>query len=88
MNYIKDSFTKEPQRILWIYGPKSTGKTTLIKTITNLLIKKNKKVLLAAPTGRAAKRLNEATGVEAKTIHRLLDYQQLLRQPNQKNLLP
>ena len=49
-----------------------TGKTTLIKGIISLL-KTGMKVVLAAPTGRAAKRMTEASGTEAKTIHRLLE---------------
>ena len=56
-----------------ITGGPGTGKTTIIKTIIDLYEEKNKKVVLAAPTGRAAKRMNEATGHEAKTIHRLLE---------------
>lgn len=58
--------------VLVITGGPGTGKTTTINTIINMLRKDNKDVVLAAPTGRAAKRMTEATGVEAKTIHRLL----------------
>lgn len=58
--------------VLIITGGPGTGKTTTINTILRLLAKEEKEVLLAAPTGRAAKRMTEATGVEAKTIHRLL----------------
>ena len=54
-------------------GGPGTGKTTTIKSILRLLEAKGKRVLLAAPTGRAAKRLAETTGREAKTIHRLLE---------------
>ena len=50
-----------------------TGKTTLIKGIIALIQKQDMKIVLAAPTGRAAKRMTEATGCEAKTIHRLLE---------------
>ena len=60
-------------RVLIITGGPGVGKTTLVKSI--LLILRSKKVccLLCAPTGRAAKRLSETTGSEAKTIHRLLE---------------
>lgn len=57
-----------------ITGGPGTGKTTLIKTILHILKKAGLEVMLAAPTGRAAKRLSEATGAPAKTIHRLLGY--------------
>lgn len=59
--------------VLIITGGPGTGKTTIIKSIINLLNKEGYKVALAAPTGRAAKRMTEATGFEAKTIHRLLE---------------
>jgi exodeoxyribonuclease V alpha subunit len=59
--------------VLVITGGPGTGKTTIIKTIIKVLTEMKKKVLLAAPTGRAAKRMQEATGYEAKTIHRLLE---------------
>jgi len=55
-----------------ITGGPGTGKTTIIKFIINLYKNENKKVVLCAPTGRAAKRMSEATGEEATTIHRLL----------------
>lgn len=58
--------------VLVITGGPGTGKTTVIKAILSLLKKRGASVELAAPTGRAAKRLEEATGMEAKTIHRLL----------------
>lgn len=58
--------------VLVITGGPGTGKTTTINTIINILSKEGYKIELAAPTGRAAKRMSEATGVEAKTIHRLL----------------
>lgn len=54
-------------------GGPGTGKTTTIRTIIEFFVKRNCDVLLAAPTGRAAKRMEEATGYEAKTIHRLLE---------------
>jgi exodeoxyribonuclease V alpha subunit len=53
-------------------GGPGTGKTTSMRALIRLLQARNKKVALAAPTGRAAKRLSEATGIEAKTLHRLL----------------
>ena len=56
-----------------ITGGPGTGKTTIINCILELLSDENE-VLLCAPTGRAAKRMTEATGAEAKTIHRLLEY--------------
>ena len=58
--------------VLIITGGPGTGKTTTINTILRLLQKREQEVVLAAPTGRAAKRMTEATGLEAKTIHRLL----------------
>lgn len=59
--------------ILVITGGPGTGKTTTINTILRILKKQDTEVVLAAPTGRAAKRMTEATGVEAQTIHRLLE---------------
>ncbi|MCR4435146.1 MAG: ATP-dependent RecD-like DNA helicase [Clostridiales bacterium] len=56
-----------------ITGGPGTGKTTIIKSIIMLLHREGCEVALAAPTGRAAKRMTEATGYEAKTIHRLLE---------------
>lgn len=56
-----------------ITGGPGTGKTTIIKSIIDLYETKNKKVVLCAPTGRAAKRMTEATNKEAKTLHRLLE---------------
>lgn len=50
-----------------------TGKTTIIKTIIDIYEKKGKKVVLCAPTGRAAKRMTETTGKDASTLHRLLE---------------
>ena len=58
--------------ILIVSGGPGTGKTTTINTIIRYLRSENFSVLLAAPTGRAAKRMTEATGFEAMTIHRLL----------------
>lgn len=62
-------------RCLIITGGPGVGKTTILHTILTILRSKEIKVVLAAPTGRAAKRLNESTGLEAKTLHRLLEYQ-------------
>ncbi|MBR1583943.1 MAG: ATP-dependent RecD-like DNA helicase [Clostridia bacterium] len=59
------------QGLLVITGGPGTGKTTIINCILSLL---GQGVLLAAPTGRAAKRMSEATGHEAKTLHRLLEF--------------
>ena len=60
--------------LLIVTGGPGTGKTTTINSIINLFEDQNFKILLAAPTGRAAKRMSEATGRQAKTIHRLLEY--------------
>lgn len=60
--------------VLVITGGPGTGKTTIINSILDILEEMDEEVLLAAPTGRAAKRMAEATGREAKTIHRLLEY--------------
>lgn len=56
-----------------ITGGPGTGKTTIIKCIIDILKRKNLSYVLAAPTGRAAKRITETTGENAKTIHRLLE---------------
>lgn len=57
-----------------ITGGPGTGKTTIIKAILRIFQPLHAKIVLAAPTGRAAKRMSEATGLEAKTVHRLLEY--------------
>ena len=62
------------EKVVVITGGPGTGKTTLIRGIVEILGHKEQKVVLAAPTGRAAKRLAEATGLAAKTIHRLLEF--------------
>ena len=59
--------------LLIITGGPGTGKTTTINTIIHYFDQEDMEILLAAPTGRAAKRMTEATGYEAKTIHRLLE---------------
>lgn len=58
---------------LIITGGPGTGKTTTLKAIIDVFEKLEKKIYLAAPTGRAAKRMKEATGRDASTIHKLLD---------------
>lgn len=62
-------------RLTVLTGGPGTGKTTTVRTILQLCRQNGQRVLLAAPTGRAAKRLAETTGQEAKTIHRLLEFQ-------------
>ncbi|WP_254217219.1 ATP-dependent RecD-like DNA helicase [Synechococcus sp. CCY 9618] len=61
-------------KLLVITGGPGVGKTTLINAILRILAAKKLRILLCAPTGRAAKRMGEATGLEAKTIHRLLEF--------------
>ena len=61
-------------KVLVITGGPGTGKTTLVNSILKILAAKQLDILLAAPTGRAAKRMTETTGREAKTIHRLLKF--------------
>ncbi len=63
-------------KISVITGGPGVGKTTIVNSIVKILQAKKGKVLLAAPTGRAAKRMSEATGAPAQTIHRLLRYGQ------------
>ena len=60
-------------KVLVITGGPGVGKTTLVNAILKILAAKGVEIALAAPTGRAAKRLTETTGIEAKTIHRLLE---------------
>ncbi len=62
-------------RVLIITGGPGVGKTTILNTILKILTARGIKAVLAAPTGRAARRLGESTGLEAKTMHRLLEYQ-------------
>lgn len=61
------------QPVMVLTGGPGTGKTTAISAIIHLLSQMGEKVALAAPTGRAAKRMSDLTGVEAKTVHRLLE---------------
>src|SRR5262245_8989267 len=60
-------------KVLVMTGGPGVGKTTIVKVILRILAAKRVRLLLCAPTGRAAKRMSEATGFEAKTIHRLLE---------------
>ena len=60
-------------KVLVITGGPGVGKTTIVNSILRILAAKDVRILLCAPTGRAAKRMTEATGIEAKTIHRLLE---------------
>jgi exodeoxyribonuclease V alpha subunit len=60
-------------KVLVVTGGPGVGKTTIVNSILRILSAKAVKLLLCAPTGRAAKRMKEATGMEAKTIHRLLE---------------
>ena len=61
-------------RVLVVTGGPGTGKTTLVRGLTEILAAKDKAIMLAAPTGRAAKRLAQATGRDARTIHRMLEF--------------
>ncbi|MFC3167820.1 SF1B family DNA helicase RecD2 [Paracoccus fontiphilus] len=61
-------------KVTVITGGPGVGKTTIVNAILRILAAKGVKLLLAAPTGRAAKRMTETTGLEAKTIHRLLEF--------------
>lgn len=71
----KDAIRRVIQKkVVLITGGPGTGKTTIIKGILEIMSIKKYKTLMCAPTGRAAKRITETTGVEAKTIHRLLEY--------------
>jgi len=71
INAIKTAFS---EKMLIITGGPGTGKTTTLKGIIQLFQTFDKKIMLAAPTGRAAKRMAEVIGLEAKTIHRLLEF--------------
>jgi exodeoxyribonuclease V alpha subunit len=63
------------QQVLIITGGPGVGKTTLVRTLLCIHQAAEKKIVLAAPTGRAARRLQESAGIEAKTLHRLLESQ-------------
>jgi exodeoxyribonuclease V alpha subunit len=62
------------KKIMVITGGPGTGKTTIINAVLKIFSRLGVRALLAAPTGRAAKRMSETSGHEAKTIHRLLEY--------------
>ncbi len=66
-------FAINDNNVTIITGGPGTGKTTIIKSIIDIYEEKGYKVVLAAPTGRAAKRMTETTGKEASTLHRLLE---------------
>ncbi len=68
---VQTAYTK---KVSILTGGPGTGKSTSIRALLMLLRKRGIEVALAAPTGRAAKRLSEATGVRAKTLHRLLEF--------------
>jgi len=72
-------------KVAVLTGGPGTGKTTAMRTVIRLLEAKKYSYALAAPTGRAAKRLAEATGREAKTIHRLLEFKPQKGQQFQRN---
>lgn len=74
-------------KIMVLTGGPGTGKTTTLKGILEMYEKMNLRVLLAAPTGRAAKRMSESTGRTASTIHRLLEWQEGMFTRNQANPL-
>ena len=75
-------------KFMVITGGPGVGKTTIINTIIKILGRDKLNILLCAPTGRAAKRLSEATGMEAKTIHRLLEFDPFLRDFRRGNSYP
>src|SRR5205823_2620778 len=62
------------QKVIVVTGGPGTGKTTIVRGILEVFAAKAMRCGLCAPTGRAAKRLTETTGKEAKTIHRLLEF--------------
>jgi exodeoxyribonuclease V alpha subunit len=76
-------------KALVITGGPGVGKTTIVKSIIRIILAKKIGILLCAPTGRAAKRLSEAAGLEAKTIHRLLEYDPMINgfKRSKENLL-
>lgn len=69
-----------------ITGGPGTGKTTIIKTVINIYKSLGKKTVLCAPTGRAAKRMTEATGEDAKTLHRLLEIGKVVEERPNPNM--
>jgi exodeoxyribonuclease V alpha subunit len=77
-------------KVMILTGGPGTGKTMTTRVITALWKAMSKKIALAAPTGRAAKRMSEMTGLEAKTLHRLLEFDPAKRgfKRDLENLLP
>jgi exodeoxyribonuclease V alpha subunit len=73
-NQIKALKCALDEKLLVITGGPGTGKTTIINALLKILSRIGVKIMLAAPTGRAAKRLSETTGFDARTIHRLLEF--------------
>lgn len=73
-NQIKAIAWAVKNKVMVITGGPGTGKTTIINAVLKIFARLKAAIMLAAPTGRAAKRMTEATGFEAKTIHRLLEY--------------
>ena len=74
--------------VMILTGGPGTGKTTTLKGIISLFKKRGLHIALAAPTGRAAKRMTEVTGMEAKTIHRLLEVEWGDGKPARRDLQP
>lgn len=72
-------------KFMVITGGPGVGKTTIINSIIKILAAKKLRILLAAPTGRAAKRMSESTGLESKTLHRLLEFDPLERRFKRDN---
>lgn len=70
----KAVYTAASSKVMVLTGGPGTGKTTILNAIIKVFQEARARILLAAPTGRAAKRMSEASGMEAKTIHRLLEY--------------
>ena len=77
-------------KVLVITGGPGTGKTTIVKAVLTIFSKLQVRIMLAAPTGRAAKRLGEVAGLGARTIHRMLEYspQKGSFRRNEKSPLP
>ena len=68
--------------VMVLTGGPGTGKTTVVKALISIFGSMGEKVVLAAPTGRAAKRMSEATGQEAKTVHRMLEMERTISGEN------
>ena len=71
---LRDRFQRAGVYVVSLVSSPGAGKTTIINAIIRIYQRAGQRVLLAAPTGRAAKKMSEATGSEAKTIHRLLEF--------------